>query len=226
MTLSSVHAFLRAGELDSVAQLRTEVDDAVRADAGSKPDAVIREVIKTWTDRQAVANLLMHAGLIPADLRVSSLVRGLGEESDSYLQLAAAVGVGEAGAISSADRTALVEGLLDLISSEAGPGAVRAAAEIGGLLDPTQAPDVVVLLRHPERAVRHNLTVALARIIGDRSLSDLLSDRAALTAEDAVDATQSLISDGIDIDCPASDLRMLAALPYLPDLQDWPQVDD
>ncbi len=76
MTASAVQAFLRATELDSLAQLRDGIDAAALADA----DPRIREVIATWTDRQALANLLMHAGLIPADLRVAALVRGLGAD--------------------------------------------------------------------------------------------------------------------------------------------------
>ncbi|MEO7124872.1 MAG: hypothetical protein ABI382_05210 [Nakamurella sp.] len=111
-----------------------------------------------------------------------------------------------------------------MISTYRNSVAVRAAAEIGRLLDPVEAPEVVVLLRHPEPLVRHNLAVALARILGDRSLSDLLSDRTAVTAEDAADAPLALAGEGID--CPASDIRILVALPYLPNLQDWPQVGD
>ncbi len=148
------------------------------------------------------------------------------QTDDDYLRLAAAVGVGETGMLDAAQRTELVESLLDVISTDRGPAAIRAAAEIGALLDPAEAPDIVVLLRHPEPLVRHNLTVALVRQLGNSSLSDLLSDRSAVTAEDATDATRALTGDGIDIHRPASAIRMLTALPYLPNLEDWPQAGD
>ena len=117
VTASAVQAFLRTNELDSLVHLREGIDAAARNDA----EPLIREVIARWNDRQALANLLMHAGLIPADLRVAALVRGLRAADEDYLRLAATVGVGETGNIDAAQRTALVESLLDVISTAGDP---------------------------------------------------------------------------------------------------------
>lgn len=250
MTISTLNAFLAEGELDDLVRLHSEIDrtedgaagyrtrghgdrtagdasrdtakrDSARQDEDSAAQTRLQSVISVWSDRQAVANLLMYADLIPADLRVGALIRGLTSRSDGYLQLAAAVGVGSVGSLCAEDRTALSDALLDLVAVDTGPAAVRAAAEISALLDPARAPLLVALLRHPDPTVRHNLTVALTRALGDRSLADLLGDSLVVSAEDAVAATQILTDDGIDINRPASSIRMLVGLPYLPNLRQW-----
>lgn len=181
----TLRAFLRTGDLDELAGIRDElVGDRIAGDrtggdrtgggvhrdnsdpADARPTDPIRDVIREWTDRQSVANLLMYPELIPEDLRVAALLRGLTDRRDGYLRLAAAVGAGDAEPLSDADRQGLGDALLDLVSSDTGPAPVRAAAQLGALLTVGDAPDLVVLLRHPEDAVRHNLTAALVRIPG------------------------------------------------------------
>lgn len=207
--------FLAAADLDQAQQIR----DALGEDAGDGADLAAR-TIGAWADRQAVANLLMYPGLIPADARVPALIRAL-RGPDSYLRLAAAVGVGDLDDVSPTDRHALLEAALDMISDDPGLPAIRAAASIAQLARFADAADLVVLLRHPDPAVRHNLTVALIHMLGDASLADLLADRDEVAAQDAADAVRILRQDGIDIHRPASELRLLPTLPYLPNLDEW-----
>ena len=214
MTLA---AFLAATDLGSLQRPRTELGHRDNYRSGSGP------FIATWADRQAFANLLMYPELIPADLRVTAFLRGLALHSDGYLRLAATIGVGslDFGDLTAAERVALVEALLDLVAGDSGPAAIRAAAEFGRLMHPGNAPELVVLLTHPDAAVRHNVAAALARLLDPDSIADLLADRDTVVAADADAAAAALTRDGIDIHCPASDQRLLPALPYLPTIDDW-----
>lgn len=65
---------LAAGDLDLVMRalmLAGEITDADRE--------TMRPVIQAWNDTQAVANLLIHPHLMPADLRLPALLRALAE---------------------------------------------------------------------------------------------------------------------------------------------------
>lgn len=116
--------------------------------------------IRAWTDVQGVANLLMCAPVLPAEIRTEAVLRGL--HDDGYLRLAATVGVGQLDRADLSDdvRRALLDALLDVVASDAGPAGVRASAEIGPLLHADEVELLDDLAAHPVDAVRHNLEQA------------------------------------------------------------------
>jgi hypothetical protein len=140
----------------------TDLDELVAAVEALPPvdDARVAGVVDTWTDVQAVANLLMYPFVIPASHRVPAVLRGL--RSEGYLRLAASVGVGHLPQSDLTDdvRRELLDALLDVVAGDAGPAGVRASAEIGPLLLPEEIELLDDLAAHPVEAVRHNLAQA------------------------------------------------------------------
>lgn len=141
----------------------TDLDDlmaAVEALPADTDTAWIGAVVDAWADPQGLANVLMYPSLIPSSQRVPAVLRGL--RSEGYLRLAASVGVGHlpADELPDAVRRELLDALLDVIASDAGPAGVRASAEVGPLLHADEVELLEDLSAHPVDAVRHNLTQA------------------------------------------------------------------
>lgn len=220
MTVPDVDAldtFFAATDLDLAAGAREalDADDAVTSvRAGA--------VIDAWSDRQAVANLLLYPGLIPESQRAGAIERAL-RGDDGYLTVAAGVGAGQLGRerLAEPERARLVEALLDLTSSVVGLPARRAAASLGSLAGVLDVPELLVMLCHPDPVVRQNIVCALRPHLGVTSLAELLADRDEVDGDDAATATELLREDGIDLDAPADELRLLPVLDHLPNLADW-----
>jgi hypothetical protein len=141
----------------------TDLDDlmaAVEALPADADTARIGGVVDAWTDPQGLANVLMYPSLIPSSHRVAAVLRGL--RSDGYLRLAASVGVGHlpTSDLPDAVRRELLDALLDVVASDAGPAGVRASAELGPLLHADEVELLEDLAAHPVDAVRHNLAQA------------------------------------------------------------------
>jgi hypothetical protein len=206
--------FLAATDLDDLA-------DAYGALAESLPldDKRISHVLASWTDVQAVANLLMYPTVIPDELRVAALLRGI--RSEGYLRLAAASGIGhlDPGALATDERAALIDALLDAVATDAAVTANRAAVSLAPLLTTADAPLVVELLDHPAPTVRHNLEIALLALLDTRELTAIID---AAETSVAASARARLIEDGIDLNRPSAEQERLPLLSYLPNYADWP----
>jgi hypothetical protein len=154
VTPSPIDVFLASTDLDDLADA-SEALTLHPDDTGHAASA-----IESWSDLQAVANLLMYPAVLPEQLRVAALLRGL--RGDGYLRLAATVGVGDVSPdeLSDGVRRELVDALLDVVASDAGPAGLRASAEVGPLLRADEMELLEDLAAHPVDAVRHNLTQA------------------------------------------------------------------
>lgn len=153
MSGDPVDDVLTASDLDT---LQTAVE-ALPADADVTR---IAGLVDAWSDRQALANVLLHPSLIPVSHRVPAVLRGL--RTDGYLRIAATAGVGHLPAADVTDdvRRELLDALLDVVASDAGPAGVRAAAEVGPLIRADELELLDDLAAHPVDAVRHNLAQA------------------------------------------------------------------
>ncbi len=138
--------------------------DALQAAVEALPDDVdtsrIAGVVDAWSDPQALGNVLLHPSLIPSSHRVPAVLRAL--RSEGYLRIAATAGVGHlpAGDVTDDVRRELLDALLDVVASDAGPAGVRASAEVGPLLHTEDVALLDELAAHPVEAVRHNLRQA------------------------------------------------------------------
>jgi hypothetical protein len=147
-------AFLAAEDLDDVGDARAKLK-TVNAD----DTAAIRSVLAKWENAQAVSNLLIHSDLIPEDIRLSSLFRGLVEKRVAYYCLAAVVGLQEIKAekLPEKDRQRIATALLEVIRKTRDARAKRASLSIDGFISERDAPQVLALLEHADDTVRTNL---------------------------------------------------------------------
>lgn len=138
--------------------------------------AAVREVLHDWQPQQAVANLLFHSRLIPPDIRVATILRGLTERDRPYLKLASAVGLQSVERSDSAPSDAVVirDRLLELIEEDRSIISSRASVSIENWLDRASAPAVCKLLNHPDETAGHNLMAWLICHIDPAELAPLL----------------------------------------------------
>ena len=85
---AGLERLLSAGDPDLLAAARDDLDGLDEQD-----DARIHEVLSAWEDVPAVANLLMYPEVVVEDERMPALLRGLRDDAEPYLALAASVGL-------------------------------------------------------------------------------------------------------------------------------------
>jgi hypothetical protein len=216
--------FLAASDLDDLADIAgrmTALDDDDRH--------ALSEVLANFGDgsisTQSISNLLMYPRLIPRESRAVMLLRGLLAPADSYLRLAAAAGAADLSGLDYQPqlRSAVVGALLDLVADNSGVVSSRAATSVGLFLHFEDAPEVVVLLEHPIRAVRRNLHNALLDLLGPEGFDDLLDDREVVSLELAARVRDQLLVDGRS-ERPLSDLQRMLVFSWIPNFCDWPET--
>jgi hypothetical protein len=221
-------AFLAADELDVLSTLRDEITTIDRQEA-----AELSAVVQTWSDLQAVANLLFYPELIPRPDRLPSLVRGLASGDEGYLALAAVVGLQRVpeDEIPLAERLVIAEHLVRLVEHGPGPTPARASLTLADFAQDLQPAVLLRLLDHPDPVVRHNLVVALLSGFGlARVLATADAEVAAgdLSASAASTLRDSLVEAGLDPDDAFLDDDEVLASPlglpllsYIPNYADW-----
>lgn len=183
----SLARFLAAEDLDDLMRIASELPELSANDV-----AVVREVLHDWQPQQAVANLLFHSRLIPPDIRVATILRGLTERDRPYLKLASTAGLQlmERSDIAPSDAAVIRDRLLELIEGDGHIISSRASVSIEGWLDSSSAPVVCRLLDHSNETVGHNLLAWLIRHIDPAELVPLLE-----TSDLAPEKLQSAIRD-------------------------------
>ena len=166
----TVAASLTAEDVDDLLRIRSHLGSVDDADTG-----LIRSMLVEWRNTQAVANLLFHPDLIPADIRVNSILRGLDERSRRYLVLAAAVGLQsiEPSVLTPDGAASIRERLLRIVASDESIIASRVSVSIQPFLAKSDARVVLGLLGHPNETVRHNLLAWLLKMYFSEESDDL-----------------------------------------------------
>jgi hypothetical protein len=155
-----LEAFLAAEDLDEVLNARGKIA-AIAAD----DEASVRAVLAEWRNRQAVSNLLLYPALIPEDIRLATLFRGLYERQVVYYVLAAVVGFHslDAATIANADRRRVLADLIAVMRDTTDILAQRASVSFSEFTKPEDAPQVFALMGHADKTVRHNARAWLFR---------------------------------------------------------------
>jgi hypothetical protein len=155
-----LEAFLAAEDLDELLNARGKI-----AALAPEDEAVVRAVISEWRNPQANSNLLFHPALIPADIRLPTLFRGLYERQVMYYALAAVVGLQslDTAALGEADRQRVLSDLLAVMRDTTDILAQRASVSFQGFAKPEDAPRVFALMGHSDNTVRHNARAWLFR---------------------------------------------------------------
>jgi HEAT repeat protein len=150
-------------------------------------EQVVRSLLSSWRDEQAISNLLVHPAVIPAKNRIAALTRGLDEREQPYYVLAAAVGVQglDPSMLSDTDRAALRDRLLKIIQLDDSIIARRATVSLRVVLTPADAEPVWQLLEHPNETVRHNVLSWLVETFApdDPSALHRRLDQSAISVE-------------------------------------------
>ena len=205
---AALKRFVAADDLDDLLKAASEL-------RGLGPDdaAVVRRIVENWRPQQAVANLLFHACLIPADVRVAAILRAMNDCDQPYLKLAATVGLAsvEPREVAPGDAAIIRGLLLELIEADDSILSSRASVSIDSWLDASSSPAVCQLLNHANETVRHNLLAWLIRHVNPVELRSLL-EASELPPE-------SLRSANRDVDeyraCLEAGVRFTLASSYL-----------
>jgi hypothetical protein len=226
---AALQSFLAADELDELAALRGAITTVDGAEA-----AEVSRVVQAWSDRQAVANLLLHPRLIPSSDRLPAVLRGLAAKSDDYLALAAVVGLQrvEDDEIPIALRPTIAEQLVRLIEQGLSPTARRASLTIGDFAQDLGPALLVTMLGHADPEIRHNVLSALLAAFGvERVFATADAEVAAgrLSPDVATALRDSLVAAGLDPAASVDDEAVLDSplgaplLGYIPNYRDWPR---
>ena len=208
-------AFLAAQDLDDVGDAREEIKTPLAAEDA----AAVRSVIKQWDNPQAVSNLLNHASLIPEDVRLVSLFRGLAERKVPYYNLAAILGIQDIDVdkLSKKDRKRVAQELMAAIRKTSDVRAARACTLITEYVSENETPQLIALLEHTNDTVRQNLRAKLFPRYKDRGV-DAYAAEVRKTGL-AVAAQDRLISQFKDWHAKPTDIPTLFA--YIPNFRDF-----
>jgi hypothetical protein len=218
---AELQAFLAADDLDELLNARQQI-----ASLGAQDTAVVRSVLGQWQNPQAVSNLLFHPGLIPEDLRVASLFRGLAERQVIYYVLASVVGFQsiDPAEVCPDNRGRIVEELLSVIRATRGILAQRASVSIQCFLSEEDAPRVLALWSHPDDTVWHNLRAWLFRTFQVRGVQSFAE---AARRSGLAEAVQTRLAEELSelVNNPPNgfDSRLSELFGYIPNLRDMGQ---
>jgi hypothetical protein len=206
--------FLAAQDLDELGAARDEIKVITRADAG-----VLAEIVSVGTDEQAMSNFLMYPEVIPAHLRIPTVLAALQRPPADYRLLAAVVGLGRL-ELDVADQKSVAQRLLELSARTdtlISALAARAFGYVAGAYDVQLAVERLGDLRPTER---HNVLAALVNQFGTGPIYTALEIASALSlmSPDDAEAIQEQVARG-EHD-PLSNLR-IPLLTYIPDLAEW-----
>ncbi|GAB3772995.1 hypothetical protein GCM10028818_13870 [Spirosoma horti] len=184
---TTLEQFLRATTLDDASLLARQLRNST-----TQEKAVITTLIEQWNDEQAIANLLMHPYLIPADVRWDTLRKGLHQLIDSYYVLAALVGLQRYDTeLPENDHKVIINRLLKIIQASPSVLAVQASTALFTLSRPDDGDAIVDLLNQTDLTIRHNGLAALVttcrlstQSVIDRAFADGRLSAAAKTYAD------------------------------------------
>ena len=223
---AELRSFLDAEDLDALLSARMQISVLDRVDSQE-----LSAIVRRWTDKQAIANLLMYPEVIPASDRIYALLKGLDEDETEYLVLAAVVGLQNLAddAIPEQERKVVARKLLSTLSHPSETIASRVTVTVANYIEHLDHRDLLAFLGHPDGTVKHNILVALLPLVGREHIKDLVRakiDEAVLPPETAdfvdrelavIDGAPRLPGDDPLLGTPLS----VPLLSYIPNYRDW-----
>ena len=155
-----IERFLAATDLDLAVSAFEALTEISRDDA-----AALVEVVVSWSNAQAVANMLMHPAIIPAPYRVPSLLRGLATDFRRYPSVAAIVGLRKFD-MPDEYRRAVATRLVELAATDAEPVSSLASVTLGEYLLEIDTGEVLARYDDCGDTARHNVLVGLIDALG------------------------------------------------------------
>lgn len=171
--VTPLETFLKAEDLDAVLRARQNISSVTPQES-----ALIASVIDRWSDKQAVANLLFHADLIPASLRFEAFDRGLNSSDVPYFALAATVGLQDIpfSEVPENKRASWTQLLLALVQSKSKALAGRASVTLSSWSQSPVGADIlprlVSLYPVPDEGACRNIVAAVLATCGELPADD------------------------------------------------------
>jgi hypothetical protein len=229
---SSLKKFLACDDLDDLLSIKVNLRQLVEDD-----QKLIRDILVSWSDQQAVANLLFHPDVIPETVRCKYILKALRETRVEYYALAAIVGLQTMRArdFSESERRCIVRLLTGWIEIEDEVIAPRAAIAIADYLGPDEISTVRGFLRSGSKIIRHNILVAIIGLIGleaSRAVIESLLHNEDLPVSISHYLNQQLAAIGdLLLPQPQDRFNLLMSdlgapvLTYIPNLRDNEKID-
>ena len=167
--MARLEDFLKAEDLDDLLKVRGKMG----APEAQELDRM-GELLKAWSDGQAVSNLLFYPALIPEALRISSIERALACTARPYFVLAAVVGLQglDPASVPTDTRARWASALLELVRSNAGVIASRASVTIRSWLRDGQIEEFIRSYPVPDETASKNIVSFTLSRFGDLALSE------------------------------------------------------
>ncbi len=155
-----LEVFLELADLDELLATSKQLDDL-----SEEEQEIVRKVLRRWDGSLAVSNLLFHPNLIPEDIRMDSILRGLAERVEPWYVCAAVVGLQSVAVadVSEEERSLLLDHLTRIMEEYKGVLSSRASVSVSSLLRAGDAERILRFLSHPNEATRHNMMAWLLR---------------------------------------------------------------
>jgi hypothetical protein len=212
--------FLTAEDLDEISEARDEVKPVTAQD-----QAAIRRILKDWRNGQPVANLLCFSDLIPEDIRLATLRRGLAEREVPYFVVAAIYGLSsvDSNKLTSEDRKQITSELLRIIRANSDVRAWKAALKLKEFATIEDAPRVMWLMEHCEKDVQRCLRIWLMNTFEGKTEAEY---SAAASKSELPEAARRRLVQEItaflvkpDTESKKQELRYL--IPYTPNFNEY-----
>lgn len=160
---SLFESLLETDELDVLLKLRGQIENL---DAEEEQRAVA--VLESWSDQQAVSNLLFCPGLIPTSDRERFVLRGLADLKNPYFVLATVVGVASLaeGKISRDARVEIKCRLIGFCREYADLVGQRASVSLRAFLEKADLPELQSLLNVRNEVIRENIIGGIVQVWG------------------------------------------------------------
>lgn len=208
--------FLAADDLDLLMDARDRIEGITKRDA-----ADIADIVESWSDEQAVANLLMYPEVIPERVRPAAVLRALSDEG--YLVLAAVLGVqrlSEHDEIADDLRAGVADRLLHLLRSPIPVVAARASIAAEEHVDVIGLGRLLAAVTAADDTVFHNILAVAIRHSGREAVLDTIRELAESEQVD-LDVARKAVSHVEQM----KGMGELPLLPYIPNLVQWHAVD-
>lgn len=209
--------FLREPEIDRLDQLFDR--GLFEAEEGRM---ILEQVLASWTDIQAISNLLLYPAVLPTDLVFPFLQKGLEAPPHLYVSLAAIVGIGKLpGSVFSPSEQEFLKIKLFHACQHSHPIiSGRASYSLIGYCGEAELFGICYLLPHADPTTNHNLLYILYRLVSPASYEAfLLFLQEKIIPQDKLKAPLAMIQQAIQnrMHDPAHD----AAAPLLQFIPDY-----
>lgn len=170
---NKVKTFLRSEDLDDTLKSFRDLGEL-----NKRERALIDKVIKKWSDKQAISNILFYPSILRKEEQLNTLLKGLHSEKTPYYALAATVGLQDIDKsnLSEESRVSVVNALLSTAKKYA-KISDRVVVTLENFLKIDDASSLCDLLYLQNNTTQHNIIAWLLKNYSNKDdLASLIKD--------------------------------------------------